>query len=485
MLGSVNNTIQTRTPILRITPFLGGQSSSVLRIASSEPHREYMSSHTAHKYHIVTFGCQMNKSDSERLSSILENMGMTATNTPESADVIMMNSCSVRESAEARIYGQARNFAALKKKRPHLIVGVTGCMPGRDKDGRMRKKLPDVDLYFPTKEMTQLPTRLAELNPNLRPMEDLAEDYLTLNPTYQKKYQAFVTLQTGCNMFCTYCVVPYSRGLERNRPLQDILHEVQMLAAKGCLEVTLLGQIVNHYVAPDPEHFSAANPYQTNDFARLLWEINQIDGIERIHWTAPHPLYMDDEAVDALTLPKQLNYIHLPVQSGNSDVLARMNRRHNRELYLDTIRRIRAKKPDIAIGTDIIVGFCGESKDQFEDTVSLYQLCDFDISYHAQYSTRSGTLATKIYKDDVSKSEKKRRWQVLQTLMEEITQRKNQTYVGRSVSVLVDSHDKGWCTGNSREMKRVRIKGTESMVGTIVEARVFKADTWLLFARQG
>ena len=274
-----------------------------------------METSPTYKYHILTFGCQMNKNDSERLSSILGRMGLTSTDVPDEADVIMMNSCSVRESAENRIFGQARNFVALKEKKPNLIIGVTGCMPGRDKDGRMERKLDGVDLYFPTKDMVELPQRLAALNPALRPMEDLEDDYLKLHPTYQKKFQAFVTIQTGCNMFCTYCVVPYARGLERNRPLKDILEEARELAAHGCLELTLLGQIVNHYVAPDPENFSPENPYTKNHFAKLLWEINQIQGIERIHWTAPHPLHMDEEAIDALTLPKQVNYIHLPMQS--------------------------------------------------------------------------------------------------------------------------------------------------------------------------
>lgn len=434
-------------------------------------------------YHLLTFGCQMNKNDSERLESILRNMGLVAAHSPEDADVILMNSCSVRESAENRIFSFAKNFATLKAKKPHLIVGVTGCMPGRDKDGNLEKKLEGVDLYFPTKDMVHLPTWLSEINPNLRPMEDLESDYLRLRPTYQKKYQAFVTVQTGCNHFCTYCVVPYSRGLEVNRSVRDILTEVRALAEAGCLEVTLLGQIVNHYIAPDPESFSHNNPYKKNDFAKLLWEVNAISGMKRIHWTAPHPLYMDDEAIDALTLPHQLNFIHLPVQSGSTAVLQRMNRRHSREHYLDVVKRIRAKRPEIAIGTDIIVGFSGETPAEFADTVSLYQACDFDISYHARYSVRSGTLGKKIFADDVSREEKKQRWETLQTLMVETTYRKNQRYVGTAASVLIDDYAAGWCTGNSKEMKRVRLKGDESLIGTIQSATVFKADTWMLWGR--
>lgn len=425
----------------------------------------------------------MNKNDSERLSSVLEHMGLRSVAEPEEADVILLNSCSVRESAESRIYGLVGNFLKWKERNPELIVGVTGCMPGRDKDGTMRRRLDGVDLFFPTKDMTQLPTRLAELNPNLRSMEDLDEDYLRLRPTYQKTFQAYVTIQTGCNHFCTYCVVPYARGLEVNRPAKDILDEIQDLAGHGCVEVTLLGQIVNHYIAPDPEYFSSDNPFRKNDFARLLWEIDHISGIERIHWTAPHPLYIDDELLVALRLSKQVNYIHLPVQSGNNEILKRMNRRHTREYYIETIRRIRAARPGIAIGTDIIVGFCGETEAQFEDTVQLYQECDFDISYHAQYSTRSGTLATKIYTDDVPKEEKKRRWGILQELMEATTYRKNQAYVGQTISVLIDEYHHGWCLGNSGEMKRVKLKGNEDMVGTIQIGTVFKVDTWLLWAK--
>jgi tRNA-2-methylthio-N6-dimethylallyladenosine synthase len=436
-----------------------------------------------HYYHIFTFGCQMNKNDSERLESVLLHMGMEPTDDPKNADVIFMNSCSVRESAENRIFGFSANFAEMKKVKPSLIIGVTGCMPGRDKNGELRKKLPEVDLFFPTKDMIHLPTWLSSLNPELRPMDDMPADYLALRPTLNKTFQAFVTIQTGCNHFCTYCVVPYSRGLEVNRPAHDILSEIKDLAARGCVEVTLLGQIVNHYIAPDPESFRQDNPYKKNDFAKLLWEINQISGIERIHWTAPHPLYMDDEAIDSLTLPKQLNYIHLPVQAGNTDILNRMNRRHTREFYLDVIKKIREKKPDIAIGTDIIVGFCGETESQFDDTVSLYKECDFDISYHAKYSTRSHTLATKIYKDDVVKTEKKRRWQVLQDLMEDTTSRKNQLFVGKTVSVLFDRFDKGFAEGNSKEMKRVRVKGDASLLGSIREVEIFKSDTWMLWGR--
>ncbi|PIR04441.1 MAG: tRNA (N6-isopentenyl adenosine(37)-C2)-methylthiotransferase MiaB [Candidatus Magasanikbacteria bacterium CG11_big_fil_rev_8_21_14_0_20_39_34] len=438
-----------------------------------------------YKYHIITFGCQMNKNDSERVESLFRGMGMESTEKETDADVILLNSCSVRESAEARIFGFTKNYVELKKQNPNLVVCVTGCMPGRDKGKSMGDKLQGVDLYFPTKDMVHLPKWLYEINPNFRNMEDLQEDYLSLRPTLKKHTQAFVTLQTGCNHFCSYCVVPFARGLEVNRSLKEILEECNALAENGCIEITLLGQIVNHYIAPDPQYFSLHNPYRKSDFAKLLWEVNQIHGIERIHFTAPHPIFMSEEVIDAMALPKHLQFLHLPVQSGNDEMLRKMNRRHDRQFYLNLVKRIGEKHKNMALGTDIIVGFCGETDAMFEDTVDLYKECQFDISYTAQYSERSGTLAVKAFKDDVDKSEKKRRWWVLQKLMEDIVYQKNQKYIGQTVSVMLENATKTatgeWLTGNSEHMKRVRIQGDDSKVGTIQKVKIEKADKWMLW----
>ncbi|MCF6276911.1 MAG: tRNA (N6-isopentenyl adenosine(37)-C2)-methylthiotransferase MiaB [Candidatus Magasanikbacteria bacterium] len=426
----------------------------------------------------------MNKNDSERLESILCNMGLENTDDDKQADVIIMNSCSVRASAEDRIFGQTRNYAKLKIKKPNLIICVTGCMPGRDKGGKLRKKLKNVDLFFPTKQMINLPKWLAEINPEFR-REDLEEDYLILNPVRKNKFQAFVTIQTGCNHFCSYCVVPFSRGLEVNRPLKDVMDEVKDLAKNGYIEIVLLGQIVNHYIAPDPENFSKENPYKESDFAKLLWEVNQIEGIKRMSWTAPHPIFMTDEVIDALTLSKQMNYLHLPAQSGSNKILEKMNRRHTREFFLGIIKKIKAKKPGIALGTDFIVGFCGESEEDFEETISLYKECDFDISYPAQYSTRSGTVSAKFFEDGVPKAEKKRRWLKIQNMMKKRTHEKNQNYVGKVVEVLVDECKNGWCGGQSNEMKLTRFKGGEELIGKIVPVEIFKAEMWILWGRRG
>jgi tRNA-2-methylthio-N6-dimethylallyladenosine synthase len=445
------------------------------------------------KYHLVTLGCQMNKNDSERMAGLLSGLGFTAALGEQDADIIITNTCSVRQSAEERIYGKQQDWAKLKEKNPKLIVGVTGCMAGRDAKGEIRRRLPTVDLFFPTRDMVNLPRWIAGLRPELANSSDLAEDYLKLRPLRAPSAQAYVTIQTGCNKYCTYCVVPYARGLEKNRPAADILKELRELAQQGVIEVTLLGQSVNSYVASDPEVFSAGNPYTksridplrspptANHFAALLWEANAIPGLERIHWTAAHPVSMNDEIIDALALPKQVNYLHLPVQAGNDQVLRRMNRKYTRAGFMAIVEKVKAKRPGIALGTDIIVGFPGETDEQFEDTMSLYTECDFDIAYPAQYSQRSGTLGARLYPDDVPAQEKRRRWDALQALMEETTLRKNQAYVDKVVNVLVEGIDAGRAQGNTREMKLAVFPCADrSLVGKEVPVKIRAALTWQL-----
>lgn len=431
-------------------------------------------------FHITTYGCQMNKNDSERIAGLLSSLGFVMTEEESTADVVLINTCSVRQSAEDRVYGAQEKYLEYKKTKPDMIVAVTGCMPGRDKARAFKKRLPATDLYFPTPDMVHLPRWIAELRPELVNSASLEEDYLKVHPRRVPSAQAFVTIQTGCNKFCTYCVVPYARGLERNRSVKDLLEECRELVAHGIVEITLLGQTVNSFKASDPESFSKDNPYKDH-FAALLWEINQLEGLHRLHWTAAHPLSMTDEVIDALKLPKQVNYLHLPVQSGSTEVLKRMNRKYTREQYLEVIRKIKTARPGIALGSDIIVGFSGETPEQFEETISLYREVDFDISYNAQYSIRSGTLGIKLYADDVSKEEKRDRWDRIQELMEEISSRKNQAFIGKTVSVLIDKIDNGFVSGNSFEMKLVRFASKdESLVGKIVDVEVKEVKAWVL-----
>jgi tRNA-2-methylthio-N6-dimethylallyladenosine synthase len=422
----------------------------------------------------------MNKNDSERISGLLDTLGFGSTEDESVADLIIINTCSVRQSAEDRIFGAQEKYLEYKKKKPEMIVAVTGCMPGRDKASVFKKQLPATDLYFPTPEMIHLPRWISELRPELVNSDSLENDYLKIHPLRAPSVQAYVTIQTGCNKFCTYCVVPYARGLEKNRPVKDILDECRELVAHGVIEITLLGQTVNSYKAPDPETFSKENPYKDH-FAALLWEINQINGLHRLHWTAAHPNSMTDEVIDALTLPKQVNYLHLPVQAGSNEVLRRMNRKYTREQYLEIIRKIKEKRPDIALGSDIIVGFPGETREQFAETVSLYTDVGFDISYNAQYSPRSGTLGVKLFADDISKEEKRERWDELQSLMEKTSNKKNQAYVGKTVEILVDRIDHGFAYGGTREMKLARFKQKPGVeIGSLVSADVKEGKSWVL-----
>ncbi len=425
-------------------------------------------------FYILTLGCQMNKNDSERVAGLLLSLGMKEMAEPEEADFLIINTCSVRQSAEDRVCGFVKNWQNFRKKKPNLIIAITGCMPGRDKDGKLRQRIKGVDLFFGIEELPMLPKWLGELGGKIR------ENYLEIEPKREKKYQVAVTIQTGCNNFCTYCVVPYARGREKNRSVKDILKEIKKAVAKGAIEVILLGQVVNNYRAPDAESFSPDNPLRKNDFAALLWEINQIEGLKRLHWTAADPQYFDETQIMALTLPKQVNYLHLPVQGGDNAVLKRMNRHYTKEQYVELVEKIRAARPGIALGTDIIVGFPGENNKQFEETMDLYHQCDFDIAYLAKYSERSGTAAAKAFKDDVPRAEKKRRWEALQNLMEKTVFRKNQKFLGQTADVLVEKYADGVCIGNTNEMKLAQFLGGPELVGKIVKIKITQPKMWIL-----
>lgn len=445
------------------------------------------------KYHVITYGCQMNKSDSERAMALLRSVGWEEAADPKAADFILLNTCSIRESAEGHVYGQMQKFSRLRDVNPRLALGVTGCMPGRDRDGVLKKRLPMVDFFFPIADLPQLPRWLAEHFPESVNTDVEHNDYFHIAPHYGRNErgdirQAFVSLSSGCNNFCTFCVVPYARGRERSRPVRDVLEECRSLAAHGCIELTFLGQNVNTYRPIDRDVFSPANPFH-DQFAALLWEVHHLEGIERVHFTAPNPQDMSDDVIAALAHPKHVNYLHLPVQAGSNRILKKMNRRHTREQYLDIIERVNAVRPGIALGTDIIVGFCSETESEFMETVDLYRRVQFDISYTAMYSERSGTLAEKLWEDDVPREEKKRRWNYLQAVMEEIVLEKNQRFVGQDVLVLVERSEPGyvpgvgkvtWLFGRNAEQKLVQFPGNVVDVGSFVSVCIREAKEWVL-----
>lgn len=428
------------------------------------------------KFQIITFGCQMNKADSERIVSIFKQLDFELTNKYENADYIIINACSVRQTAIDRIWGMARTFSRMKKVRPLKVI-LTGCVLEEDKE-----KFKNIfDLVFNIQEINKLYDFLQQ--------GFVETDYLNIRPQYLTSFHAYVPIMTGCNNFCSYCVVPYVRNREKSRLVRDVLLGVKELVTNGFKEIHLLGQNVNSYDPKDHETYTKQNPFQ-NNFAKLLWEINQLTGDFRINFSAAHPKDMTDDVINALTLPKQMNYLHLALQSGDDEILKDMNRKYTTAYYYRIIEKVRKVKPDIAIGTDIIVGFPGETEAQFQHTVDFYKKVCFDIAYLAKYSPRVGTEAAKM-EDNISLVEKKRRWRVLQALMEKTTLEINQKYLGQEVEVLFDIAGESWLEGNSNEMKRVRaINYTfrerqwskEYKVGDLVKVKIIEPQMWLLLA---
>lgn len=326
------------------------------------------------RYFIATFGCQMNKADSERIAGAYKLKGYKKTKSIKEADVVLINTCSVRQSAEDRVFGLVNNLSKLSKK-PKIIL--TGCML-RYTLWQLKKILPGVDKFLKIED-------LIKKGPALR----------------QDKNHAWVPIMRGCDNFCTYCVVPYSRGREQSRPREEIICEVKELVKRGYRQITLLGQNVNSYKP---------------SFFRLLCQLHKIKGLEKIKFITSNPHDLTDDIIQAMKLPKIDRYLHLPVQSGDDRVLKKMNRKYTAKQYLELIKKIKKEIPEIEIGTDIIVGFPGETKKQFQSTLSLCKIAKFKVAYIAKYSPRPGTAAYKL-KDNVPYKEKKRRWQILDNLI--------------------------------------------------------------------
>ena len=434
------------------------------------------------KYYILTLGCQMNKNDSERIKTILNNMDFFEVKNYKQADIYVINTCSVRKAAEDRVFGIIKNLREIKKKNKDFLVIITGCMPGRDKDLKEYKKFYEnvIDLYIPINEIYKI-SKLVKKHYKKVKYTLNYEDYLDLEATREEKFRAFVPIINGCNNFCSYCAVPYARGREKSRNFKAVMEEVIDLKERNYKEITLLGQNVNSFNPIDlNESKSKDDPY-SHPFACLLWEVNKI-GIPRIYFTSSHPKDMSDEVIDALKLENMGNYIHLAIQSGSDDILEGMNRKYSVENYLDKINKIRKINPEIAIGTDVIVGFPGETEEDFQKTCDIYKKVKFDIAYPAIYSDRSGTVAfdmpENIKIDNITKKERR---DALQKIMEDITLEKNKKYLNKNLSVLVDGRDGDYLKGNSKELKIVKFKGGDDLIGEIVNINIRKIQTWNLY----
>jgi tRNA-2-methylthio-N6-dimethylallyladenosine synthase len=425
------------------------------------------------KLYIQTFGCQMNVQDAEKMVALLEASGYETTDDPGRAELILVNTCSIREKAAQKIYSQLGRFRTLKEDNPHLRIGVGGCLAQQWGD-RLFRKAPYVDLVFGTHQIHRLPEMVGKLE---RARERIVETGFcdrvrSLNIPAQPATGAvgtFVTIMQGCNNFCAYCVVPYLRGREESRPLPEILREVEMLAGHGIREVTLLGQNVNSY--------GRTLPGKT-DFAELIGAIGKVSGMERIRFTTSHPKDLSARLIACFGRVASLcEHIHLPVQSGSDRVLRRMNRGYTAAAYRKKVAALRRTCAGISITSDVIVGFPGEEEKDFQETLELMREIRFDNLFSFQYSEREGTAAVGMDRP-VCDSVKRERLRVLQTLQEEHTLEKNRACVRRLEEVLVEGPSRkgnGDMTGRTRGNRIVNFPGTTGLVGKTISVRIVEA----------
>jgi tRNA-2-methylthio-N6-dimethylallyladenosine synthase len=429
------------------------------------------------KYLIETFGCQMNFHDSERMAGLLEQAGFESTEDDRDADVIVINTCSVRERAEEKLFtrlGEIRQMGMEQGARP--VVAVAGCVAQQEGE-RILRRSKAVDVIIGTQNIKRLPMLVSSAveapkaapTVDVDPLEDVSFPLGIARRNDPLK--AYVTIIEGCNEFCAFCVVPYTRGHERMRPAADIVEEARLAVASGAREVQLLGQIVNHYRAPDDA---------SCDFAALLERLDAIEGLERIRFASPHPRHVTPRMIDAMRrLPTVCRHLHLPVQSGSTRILQAMRRRHTREEYLALVDRVRQAMPDIALSTDMIVGFPGETAEDFEQTLSLASAVRYHSMFSFKYSPRPNTLALKRLPDDVADEEKTRRIVALQGLQKEIQGQLFAQAVGRVEQVLVDarSRRREWeLSGRTAGNTVVNLSGDASLIGRVVAVKITGAN---------
>ena len=423
------------------------------------------------KYMIKTYGCQGNLADSEHLAGILELMGFEATDDELKADFVLFNTCAIRENAEERVFGEIGRFEKFRKKNPKMLIGVCGCMPQEEKTIlKIKKTFPYINIVFGTHNISSLPAYIYDAVKNQKntievfSVEGGIDEGLPVKR--ESKYKAWVNIMYGCDEFCTYCIVPYTRGKERSRRPEAIIEEVKTLAKEGYKEVTLLGQNVNAY----------GKDFTDIDFTfgDLLVELNKID-IPRIRFTTSHPRDLDDKTIDAMALGGNIMpHLHLPVQSGNDEVLKKMNRKYTREEYLLKVKKLKEKIPGISITTDIIVAFPTETRSEFEDTLSLVKEVEFEGAYTFIFSPREGTPAFS-YENNLSEEEKKNRLLELNDLINSYFLKGRQRFEGQIVEVLVDGPSKNnpnMLTGYTKHNMLVNFEGPDVHEGDIINLKI-------------
>jgi tRNA-2-methylthio-N6-dimethylallyladenosine synthase len=433
----------------------------------------------AMKYHIWTSGCQMNVADSQRVAASLESLGMQATDRAEQADVVVLNTCVVRQSAEDRAYGRLHALRPLKERRPELVINLMGCMVGVRGNPALQQAFPFVDVFSPPADPGPLLAYLNEraLAADLRRQTEqrhvLMDGGAALAAGPRTGVTAYVTVVEGCSHACTFCVIPYRRGIERSRPAPEIAAEVRGLVEHGVRQVTLLGQIVDRYGLdlPEPRSLSA-----------LLHELHAIDGLQRIRFLTSHPNWMTEELLAAVAgLPKVCEHIEVPVQAGDDEVLSRMRRGYSADDYRRLIEQIRTQVSGVAIATDVIVGFPGETEAQFRKTYDLLEELRLDVAHLARYSTRPGTVAARRMPDDVPEVEKMRRFRLLEDLQERIVASIHAELLGQVVEVLVEEAQRpGHWRGRTRTNKLVFFDSDHVSPGDLVSVRIEWTGPWSL-----
>ncbi len=428
------------------------------------------------KLYIKTHGCQMNEYDSARMRDLLEDShDLVPTENPEEADVLLLNTCSIREKAQEKVFHQLGRWKHLKQKNPNLIIGVGGCVASQEGEA-IGKRAPYVDLVFGPQTLHRLPEMMEQRGPGGTLIVDVSfpeiEKFDRLPEPKVDGPTAFVSIMEGCSKYCTFCVVPYTRGEEVSRPLDDVIAEIAHLAGQGVKEVNLLGQNVNAYRGESHEG-------EIVDFAELLHYVAKIPGIERIRYTTSHPVEFSDALIEAYAdIPQLVSHLHLPVQSGSDKILAAMKRGHTALEYKSKIRRLRKIRPDISISSDFIIGFPGETEKDFADTMKLIEDIGFDVSFSFIYSARPGTPASDL-PDDTSEDTKKKRLQILQARINQNAQEISRRMVGSTQTILVTGvsrKDPGQLQGRTENNRAVNFSCTDhDLIGEFTQVEIIEA----------
>ncbi|MBP9041331.1 MAG: tRNA (N6-isopentenyl adenosine(37)-C2)-methylthiotransferase MiaB [Anaerolineaceae bacterium] len=429
------------------------------------------------KYHVWTEGCQMNVADSERVSSALEHLGYEYSPVIEDADVIVLNTCVVRQSAEDKAYGRLTSLLPVKRKRPEVVINLMGCLVGMKDNAPLRKRFPYVDVFSPPSDPSPLVEYLLQREAYSAEQAETARRYAVMdgdlllphNPGAQPVI-GWIPVVYGCSHACAYCIIPYRRGVEKSRPPEEIIKEARSLAAQGVKEITLLGQIVDRYGIDEPSYPRLEG---------LLRQLSEIEGIERLRFLTSHPNWMTDELLRAVAeLPKVMPHIEIPNQAGDDQVLKNMRRGYTADQYRRLVWKIRERIPGVSIATDIIVGFPGETEEQFQHTYDLLAELKLDVAHLARYSPRAGTLSERTMPDDVPASEKWRRFRALEKLQENIVREIHASYLDKTVPILFEEKIKKRWKGRTPTNKIVFVESDADLRGQILDVKIIRTGPW-------